>query len=112
TEPPDPNHGGRSDCRITNNNLTIRGVHGRPVLNATGEFIQKAIFVLDGHDITVDNLEFTGAATPPGQGDNGAGIKVEDGSNSVPAGGNITVTNSYFHDNQDGYLKPGRLSQQ
>jgi hypothetical protein len=104
TEPPDPSHGGRSDCRITNNDLTIRGVHGRAVLNATGEYIQKAIFVLDGHDITVDNLEFTGAATPPGGGDNGAGIKVEAGSNSAPAGGNITVTNSYFHDNQDGYL--------
>ncbi len=28
-EPPDPNHGGRSDCRITSNNLTIRGVNGR-----------------------------------------------------------------------------------
>lgn len=104
TEPPDPNHDGRSDCRITTNYLTIRGVNGRPVLNATGEYIQKAIFVLDGHDIHVDNLEFTGAATPPGEGDNGAGIKTEQGSNDAPAGGNITVTNSYFHDNQDGYL--------
>ena len=104
TEPPDPNHGGRSDCRITNNYLTIRGVNGRPVLNATGEFIQKAIFVVDGHDIKIDNLEFTGAATPPGQGDNGAGLKIEDGSNDAPAGGNIILTNSYSHDNQDGYL--------
>lgn len=103
-EPPDPNHGGRSDCRITNNNLTIRGINGRPILDAAGEFIEKAIFVLDGHDILVDNFEFRNAATPPGAGDNGAGIKVEDGSNSAPAGGNITVTHSYFHDNQDGYL--------
>ncbi len=74
------------------------------MLNATGEYIQKAIFVLDGHNMLVDNFEFTGAATPPGGGSNGAGIKVEDGSNDAPAGGNITVTNSYFHDNQDGYL--------
>lgn len=103
-EPADPNHGGRSDCRITTNNLTIRGVHGRPVFDAAGEFIQKAIFVLVGHDITVDNFEFRNAATPAGQGDNGAGIKVEAGSNAAPAGGNITVLHSYFHDNQDGYL--------
>ncbi len=106
TEPADPSHQGRSDCRITNNNLTIRGVKGRPVLDAAGELIEKGIFVLDGHDIVVDNFEFRNAQliNDPNSSGNAAGIRIEDGSNSAPSGGNITVRRCYIHDNGDGIL--------
>src|SRR5437764_1094600 len=43
--------------------------------------------------VTVDHLEFAGAAVGSG---NGAGIRYE--------GGTLTVTNSWFHDNQNGIL--------
>src|SRR5205085_2158591 len=44
-------------------------------------------------DVTIDHLEFAGAAVSDG---NGAGIRYQ--------GGTLTVTNSWFHDNQDGIL--------
>jgi hypothetical protein len=76
------------------NNLTIRGVGGRPHLNADGEAAEgKAIFVTKGKNIRVENIEFSGAKV----GDNnGAGIRAE--------GANLTVFNCYFHDNQEGIL--------
>jgi Ca2+-binding RTX toxin-like protein len=52
----------------------------------------KAIFVTTT-DVTIDHLEFSGAAVAAG---NGGGIRYE--------GGKLTVTNSYFHDNQNGIL--------
>lgn len=106
TEPADPTHRGRSDCRITNSHLTIKGINGTPILDATGELIEKGIFVLDGHDITVDNFEFRNAndLTNPTSSNNAAGIRIEDGSEAAPAGGNITVRHCYIHDNGDGIL--------
>lgn len=76
------------------NNLTIRGVGGRPHFNADGEAAEgKAIFVTKGKNIRIENIEFSGAAV----GDNnGAGIRAE--------GANLTVFNCYFHDNQEGIL--------
>lgn len=106
TEPPDPNHQGRSDCRSVINNLTIRGVNGRPVLDAAGKLIEKGIFVIDGHDVVIDNLEFRNAKliNDPNSSGNAAGIRIEDGSNATPGGGNITVSRCYIHDNGDGIL--------
>jgi pectate lyase len=76
------------------NNLTIRGVGGRPHFNADGEAAEgKAIFVTKGKNIRIENIEFSGATV----GDNnGAGIRAE--------GANLTVVNCYFHDNQEGIL--------
>lgn len=76
------------------NNLTIRGVGGRPHLNADGEAAEgKAIFVTKGKNTRIENIEFSGATV----GDNnGAGIRAE--------GANLTVFNCYFHDNQEGIL--------
>ncbi|TAN56479.1 MAG: calcium-binding protein [Magnetospirillum sp.] len=50
----------------------------------------KAI-LLAQNDLTIDHLEFSGASVPSPDL-NGAGIRYE--------GGNLKVTNSYFHDNQ------------
>lgn len=76
------------------NNLVIRGVGGRPALNADGENIrQMGIWVLDGNNITIENIEFYGAQVPDM---NGAGIRL--------AGNGMTVRNCYFHDNENGIL--------
>lgn len=110
--PPDPHHtDGRIDCSVNQNNLTIRGVNGRAILDAgpnayaDGTYVQKGILVLNGHDITIDNLELrnAGALINPNNSD-ASGIRIQDGSNAVPNGGNITVTRCYIHNNDQGIL--------
>ncbi|MHC1705995.1 MAG: T9SS type A sorting domain-containing protein [Bacteroidales bacterium] len=77
-----------------NNYLVIRGAGTRPHLFADGQYIWgKAIWVLAGNNITVDNIEFSGAAVPD---HNGAGIRLD--------GNGMTIRNCYFHDNENGIL--------
>lgn len=77
-----------------NDDLLIRGVGGRPHLEADGEYIWgKGIWVLAGTNITVENIEFSGAAVPDL---NGAGIRLD--------GIGLTVRHCYFHDNENGIL--------
>lgn len=108
--PPDPHHtDGRIDCTVSQDNLTIRGVNGRPILDASGDetYIQKGIFVLNGHDITIDNLELRNAnalKNPDNTSTNAAGIRIQNGTNAAPNGGNIIVERCYIHDNGDGVL--------
>ena len=46
--------------------LTIRGVGGRAHLRANGAHAEgKAIWVIKGHDTTVERVEFSGAGCPP-----------------------------------------------
>lgn len=81
-------------CEIAKNGLTLRGVGGRPKLDAAGQSSGgKAIWVISGDDTTVENVEFANASVPDM---NGAGIRQE--------GANLTVRGCYFHDNQDGIL--------
>lgn len=83
------------------NNITLRGVGGRAHLHATklipytGSDLEngKGIWVTQGSNIKIENIEFSNAAV----GDkNGAGIRAE--------GVNLTVCNSYFHNNENGIL--------
>ena len=53
----------------------------------------KAIWVIAGDDVVVDNVTFSGARVPD---ENGAGIRAE--------GRNLTVRNSRFYDNENGLL--------
>ncbi|MCL2781133.1 MAG: Ig-like domain repeat protein, partial [Actinomycetia bacterium] len=77
------------------NNLTLRGVGGLAHLEADGHSADdKAIWVIQGDDVTVDSIEFSGASVYDG---NGAGIRAE--------GTGLTVTNSSFHDNEMGLLE-------
>lgn len=88
-----------NDFAEITNKITIEGVGGMAKLVATGPIPNgKAILVTDT-DITLDHLEFSGAAVADG---NGAGVRYQ--------GGNLTVTNSYFHDNQDGLLAASDLN--
>lgn len=74
--------------------LLIQGVGTMPVLDAQGQYIQgKGIWVLSGDNITVENIEFTGATVPD---QNGAGIRLD--------GSGLTVRSCYFHDNENGIL--------
>jgi hypothetical protein len=78
----------------TQDDLTLRGVGGRARIRAAGRSAQgKAIWVVAGDRTHVDRVDLSGATVPDG---NGAGIRQE--------GRGLTVTRSWFHDNQDGIL--------
>ncbi len=84
----------------TRNNLTIRGVGGRAHLDAHGRNAQgKGIWVIQGANTTIENIEFSGATVPD---QNGAGIRQE--------GPGLTLRNCYFHDNENGILTGANLS--
>ena len=85
-------------CAWSKNGLSLVGVNGRPRIDAAGQHAQgKAIWVIAGADTTVENLEFSGASVPDG---NGAGIRQE--------GRNLTVRHAYFHHNENGILSGAR----
>ncbi len=78
--------------------LVLRGVNGRPVLYAAGRAAQgKAIWVIRGHDVVVENIAFVGTRV---RDKNGAGIRLE--------GGSLTVRRCRFEDNENGILTNGR----
>ncbi len=84
----------------TRNDLTIRGVGGRAHLDAHGRNAQgKGIWVIQGANTTIENVEFSGAKVPD---QNGAGIRQE--------GPGLTLRNCYFHDNENGILTGANLS--
>lgn len=81
-------------CVIARHNLTIRGVNGRPKIDAAGKNAKdKGVYVVTGNDLTVDNLEIFGSVVMSG---NGAAFRLE--------GTNFTLRNSFLHDNQNGIL--------
>ena len=81
-------------CSWSKNGLLIRGVGGVAKIDAAGKNAGgKATWVIAGNDTVIEYIEFTGAAVPD---KNGAGIRQE--------GANLTVRNSYFHDNENGIL--------
>jgi hypothetical protein len=74
--------------------LLLRGVDGLPHLIAGPKLAQgKAIWVINGDDVVVENVEFSGARSPD---HNGAGIRAE--------GRRLTVRAASFHDNEMGIL--------
>lgn len=83
------------EAKISQNNITIRGIGGKAHLNAYGLTISngKGIFVTSGDNITLENIEFSHTTV---RDENGAGIRHE--------GGLLTLNNCYFHDNENGIL--------
>ena len=74
--------------------LTLRGVGERPHLRAGGQAAEgKAIWVIKGDRVTVENLELSGARVPSR---NGAAIRAE--------GVGLTIRNCRFHHNEMGLL--------
>jgi hypothetical protein len=88
------NYGG-DVATIHANNLVIRGVGAARVrLPANGHHAGgKAIWVITGNDVSVENIEFSGARVPDR---NGTGIR--------PEGRNLTLRNCAFHDCENGIL--------
>jgi hypothetical protein len=81
-------------CAIYPNDLTIRGVNGRPHIDAAhNQYGGKGTWVVKGMRTLIDNVELSGAAVPD---NNGAAIRLD--------GIHLTVTNSFIHDNEDGIL--------
>jgi len=81
-------------CGIYPSNLTIRGVNGRPKIDAGGlNSMGKAIWVVVGNNITIENVEMFGAKVPDR---NGAALRLE--------GTNFTLRTSFLHDNENGIL--------
>lgn len=85
--------------------LTLRGVGGRahirgtqPIPYTPGVDTENGmgLWVMKANGVTVENIEFSGAVVPPEHGANGAGIRAQ--------GSDLTVCNSYFHDNENGIL--------
>lgn len=86
--------GAAACATINQNNLTIKGVGGRPKLDAFGVDVGgKGIFFQNASDLKIDNIEFANAVCAS---QNGAGIRAQ--------GNNLTVQNCYFHECQDGIL--------
>ncbi len=79
---------------IDQNDLTIIGVNGFAHLKSSAPIANgKAIWVTRGRNITLRNIEFSGARV---RDRNGAGIRLEHGS--------LTLDNCYFHHNEMGLL--------
>jgi hypothetical protein len=69
-------------------------VNGRAHIDADGKNAQgKGIWVPKGNNTVIENIEFSGAKVPDR---NRAGIRQD--------GGDLTVRNCYFHDNENGIL--------
>ena len=81
-------------CAITTSNLTIRGVNGRPIIDAAGQnALGKGTWVISGNNIVIENVEMRGATVPD---QNGAALRLE--------GINFTLRGSFLHDNENGIL--------
>src|SRR5512139_284357 len=62
-------------CRISANNLVIRGINGRAKIDAAGRDSEgKAIWVIGGNDTVIENIELSGCRVLH---KNGAGIRQE-----------------------------------
>jgi hypothetical protein len=86
-------------CEINVAGLTVIGAGVQPTidLSATQHPADyKGIFVVNADNVTLANLELTGANIDVSNGANGAAIRDQ-------ASG-LTVTDCYIHDNQDGIL--------
>lgn len=81
-------------CGIYASNLTIRGVNGRPKIDAADKnAMGKGIWVVAGSNIVIENVEMFGAKVPD---QNGAALRLE--------GTNFTLRTSFLHDNENGIL--------
>jgi hypothetical protein len=92
-----------ADCIETAPNITITGVNGRPIIDGSKATLSKAMWVIDGYNVTIDNFEFRYAISSTSS-TNAEAIRIQAGTTSSPNGGNVTVQRSYIHDNFEGIL--------
>lgn len=84
----------------TKNDLLIRSRDGVTRLDAKGIRLSedKAIWVIRGNNIHIENIEFTNAQS---KDKNGAGIRAE--------GNKLQITSCYFHDNESGVMTSNNI---
>ena len=82
-----------NDYAVVRTPITIIGVGGFAHLKSDGMIPNTKAIVIVAADATFTNVEFSGAKVDD---QNGAGIRWE--------GGNLTLRNCWFHDNEDGLL--------
>ena len=83
----------RGDVAVWNaSHIRIVGAEPRPHIHAEGrDALGKAIWVVRGEDVTIENVEMSGARVADR---NGAAIRAE--------GRNLVLRNAYLHDNENG----------
>jgi hypothetical protein len=82
-----------NDGAIINTKIRIVGVGGMAHFVADRMIGNGKAFFVTNTNVNFDHIEFSGAKVAD---HNGAGIRYQ--------GGNLTITNCYFHDNQEGIL--------
>jgi hypothetical protein len=82
-----------NDFATINTKITLQGVGGMVHMVATGNIPNDKGILIVNTNTTIDHFEFSGAKGASG---NDAGIRYQ--------GGALTLTNTYFHDNQNGLL--------
>ncbi len=81
-------------CGIYASNLTIRGVNGRPKIDAAGKnSMGKGTWVVIGNNVVIENVEMLGAKVAD---HNGAALRLQ--------GTNFTLRSSFIHSNENGIL--------
>lgn len=87
-------------CGIYRHNLVIRGINGRPRIDAGGRnAMGKGTWVVVGNNVTIENVEMFGAKVPDL---NGAALRIE--------GTHFTLRKSFLHNNQNGILTGANLN--
>jgi Ca2+-binding RTX toxin-like protein len=76
-----------------NTKITLQGVGGMVKMVGTQDVTNGKGLLVINTDVSIDHFEFTGAT---GGNNNAAGIRYQ--------GGDLVITNSYFHDNYNGIL--------
>ncbi len=75
---------------------------GRVTLKASGKIPNRKAILITDTDVSITGFTFIGARISRADGQNGAGIRYQ--------GGNLTVAQCYFHNNQDGLLSDADAS--
>lgn len=79
---------------FTANNLTLRGIEGRPHIRAPKQLVEgKAVWLLKGNDSQISHIEISGAKV---NDRNGAAIRLE--------GRGLMLDSVHFHHNENGVL--------
>jgi hypothetical protein len=87
-------------CGIVPNNLIIRGINGRPKIDANGANAEgKGTWVVKGNNVTIENVEMYGSTVPD---KNGAALRLE--------GTDFTLRHSFLHDNENGILAGANIA--
>ena len=81
-------------CTVAASHLTIRGVNGRPRIDAARRNAAgKGTWVITGSNVVIEKVEMLGAKAPD---QNGAALRLEST--------HFTLRNSYLHDNENGIM--------